>query len=285
MKYIKKGLATILVFLTLTLLFPVSASALTTYIGDFGYELNSTTKEAIIVRYIGKGTEPEMPTDVCGYKVTKISDSVFYENQVINKIVIPNSINTIGDYAFSNCTSLEKIVIPSSVNVLGKGVLSGCTALRKAEVNASVSALPQSTFYNCTSLTDVTLSDQINEYKNFTFYNCSSLKSLVVPRAVTSISDSAFSGAENLKIYCFKDSYAQIFAENKGISYSLFQKGDVNLDGRIDINDATAIQLYIAGKSEISDDSLSLSDVNGDGAILITDATELQKALVGLISL
>ena len=285
MKFIKKAIAVSLVVLALTSMFSVSASALTTYVGDFGYELNGTTKEASIVRYIGTDTEPEIPSEVYDYKVTKIKGSVFSDNKVIKKAVIPDSVQTIGDYVFSNCTSLEEAVIPSSVNSFGKGVFSGCTALGKAEINASVTSLPQSTFYNCTSLSDITLSEQISEYGSFAFYNCKSLRATVVPKTVTSISDTAFSGADIVKILCYKDSYAHTFAESKGISYVLLQKGDVNLDGRVDINDTTAIQRHIAGVSKLSDIGLSLADVNGDGAIQISDATELQKFLVGLIKL
>lgn len=285
MKFIKKAIAISLVVLTLTCMVPLSVSALTTYIGDFGYQLNGTTYEATIVKYIGSDKEPVIPSDVYGYKVTKISSSVFSDNKVIKKIEVPSSVQTIGDYAFSNCTSLEDATIPSSVINLGKGVFSGCSALSKAVINASVSALPQSTFYNCTALSEVTLSDTVTEYGNYVFYNCASLKSMIVPRAITSIADTAFSGADSIKLYCFKDSYAHSFAESKGISYVLFQTGDVNLDGKVDINDATVIQRYIAGHTDLSDSALSLADVNGDGAVMITDATELQKVLVGLVTL
>lgn len=285
MKFIKKAVAISLVALTLTFMVSFSASALTTYIGDFGYQLDGTTYEATIVNYVGSAAEPVIPSNVYGYEVTKISSSVFSDNKAIKKIEIPSSVQTIGDYVFSNCTSLEEAIIPSSVTTLGKGIFSGCSALNKASINASVSVLPQSIFYNCTALSNVTLSDTISGYGNYAFYNCTSLKSMTIPRAVNSIADTAFSGADSVKIYCFKDSYAHTFAESKGISYVLFQTGDVNLDTRVDINDATAIQMYIAGLLNLSDDSLSLADVNGDNAILVTDATELQKALVGLVTL
>lgn len=285
MKFFKKAIAISLVILTLTCMVSFSASALTTYIGDFGYQLDGTTYEATIVKYIGSETEPVIPSDVYGYKVTKISSSVFSDNTAIKKIEIPSSVQTIGDYVFSNCTSLEEAIIPSSVTTLGKGIFSGCSALNKAVINASVSVLPQSIFYNCTALSEVTLSDTISEYGNYVFYNCTSLKSMVVPSSITSIADTAFSGANSITLYCFKDSCAHTFAESKGISYVLFRTGDVNLDGNVDINDATAIQRYIAGHIELSDDSLSLADVNGDNAIMITDATELQKVLVGLVTL
>ena len=51
--------------------------------------------------------------------------------------------------------------------------------------------------------------------------------------------------------------------------------GDVNLDGRVDIRDVTAIQRHIAEIEPLSGQALALADVNGDGEVDIDDATHL----------
>lgn len=57
--------------------------------------------------------------------------------------------------------------------------------------------------------------------------------------------------------------------------------GDVNLDGSIDICDATLIQYFIA--ENIYDEGVSAyGDFDGDGQITVTDVTALQKYLVGI---
>ena len=60
--------------------------------------------------------------------------------------------------------------------------------------------------------------------------------------------------------------------------------GDVNLDGVVTIDDATLVQKYLAGISEL-DDPLQLlaADVDSSGEITIDDSTRIQKYLVGLI--
>lgn len=60
--------------------------------------------------------------------------------------------------------------------------------------------------------------------------------------------------------------------------------GDVNLDGKINIKDATALQKHLAKLQTLSDKSLSVSDTNKDGRITIADATAIQKKIAGLIS-
>lgn len=57
--------------------------------------------------------------------------------------------------------------------------------------------------------------------------------------------------------------------------------GDVNLDGHVDILDATEISKYIVSISTLSDVQRELADYNHDGEINIVDATEIQKLVVG----
>lgn len=71
---------------------------------------------------------------------------------------------------------------------------------------------------------------------------------------------------------------AQMYANYKP-SYIL---GDVDLDGKITIVDATEIQFYVAELSQLSDTSLLAADVSKDGKINIVDATEIQLQLAEL---
>lgn len=66
----------------------------------------------------------------------------------------------------------------------------------------------------------------------------------------------------------------------KGAEVTLL--GDVTLDGKVNIIDATAIQKYLAGSIEFSEVRKLNADVNGDGKISITDATTVQKIIAGM---
>lgn len=57
--------------------------------------------------------------------------------------------------------------------------------------------------------------------------------------------------------------------------------GDVNGDGVVKVNDATAIQKHSVGLELIADKYLVLADLNADGKINVLDATMIQKYLVG----
>ncbi|MBR1482847.1 MAG: dockerin type I repeat-containing protein [Ruminococcus sp.] len=56
-------------------------------------------------------------------------------------------------------------------------------------------------------------------------------------------------------------------------------RGDVNSDGRVDINDATLLQKYLTEMETLTDCQLSAADTNGDGTVSIDDVTVIQKII------
>ena len=61
-----------------------------------------------------------------------------------------------------------------------------------------------------------------------------------------------------------------------------YELGDVNMDGKLNIKDATAIQKNTAKMLELDDIQTLLADFNEDGKVNVKDATQIQKAIVGL---
>ncbi len=62
-----------------------------------------------------------------------------------------------------------------------------------------------------------------------------------------------------------------------------FDIGDVNMDGDINIKDATEIQKNIAKLLQLSDDALYLADFDRDNYVNIKDATAIQKFIAGIV--
>ncbi len=61
------------------------------------------------------------------------------------------------------------------------------------------------------------------------------------------------------------------------------KQGDVNLDAKVNIKDATLIQKHLAKITEVLDFQLQLADVDGKEGVNIKDATHLQKWIAGLV--
>ena len=60
-------------------------------------------------------------------------------------------------------------------------------------------------------------------------------------------------------------------------SARMVKAGDADLNGKVNIVDATCIQMNIAGLSEFSDAQKMVSDVDNNGSVEITDVTLVQK--------
>lgn len=76
---------------------------------------------------------------------------------------------------------------------------------------------------------------------------------------------------------------AYVSADNSTGSYEIDKTkavfGDFNSDGKIDVNDATILQMSISGGHKLSDLKVLSADLNGDGLIMITDVTYLQMKI------
>jgi len=59
--------------------------------------------------------------------------------------------------------------------------------------------------------------------------------------------------------------------------------GDVNLDNKLNIKDATAIQKHLATVITLDSKALSVADFNEDGKLNIKDVTSIQKRLAGIL--
>lgn len=84
--------------------------------------------------------------------------------------------------------------------------------------------------------------------------------------------------------------WADLLGENYTATFEVeitdpnaFTIGDANLDGTINIKDATAIQKFIASLEEFTDEQMRLADFNEDSSVNIKDATTIQKKIAGLI--
>ena len=89
-------------------------------------------------RVVGLGTisslEVTIPSTYKGLPVTEISNNAFSCStngacEYLEKIIIPDSVNTIGDRAFYGCNSLTSVVIPDSVTTMGNSAFYECSSL------------------------------------------------------------------------------------------------------------------------------------------------------------
>ena len=77
------------------------------------------------------------------------------------------------------------------------------------------------------------------------------------------------------EIYLYKDDIS--FDVNITVPY------DVNMDGVVNVIDATLVQKQVVNNVEFDSYQLKLADTDNDGTISVVDATNIQKKIVGLL--
>ena len=201
------------------------------------------------------------------------SNPVFYthnfyvNNELVTDLVIPDGVENIGNAAFCGYRKLTSVSIPGSVTKISAAAFSGCSRL-----------------------TSVSIPDSVESIEAYAFYGCGSMKSVTIPESVTHIGEVAFGylnryeKIEDFTIYGKSGSAAQRYARENGFKFvageePTIKKGDVNLDGSVDIKDVTEIQSALAEFKTLTDEQRTAADVDGNGDVTVADATRLQMYL------
>lgn len=80
-----------------------------------------------------------------------------FEESGVKNIVLPTGITKINNHTFSKCKSLEKIIIPQSVEVIGEKAFFYCFALKMIQIPEGVKEIQSWVFRDCKSLETVIL--------------------------------------------------------------------------------------------------------------------------------
>ena len=135
---------------------------------------------------------------VFGEEVEHIPDFLCNNLRLLNTIVIPNSVTTIGQLAFNSCTGLQKVTIGNSVTTIGERAFSECRGLQKVTIGNSVTTIGKFAFTSCTGLQKVTIGNSVTAIGYGAFDSCSGLTEITIPNAVTTIGVWAFSSCTGL---------------------------------------------------------------------------------------
>lgn len=123
--------------------------------------------------------------------VTQINGSAFRSNS-LRYVQFENGsrLTTINEFAFAS-NSFAEIILPNTIESIGNNAFAACTSLREIVIPEAVSIINNETFYNTTSLEHITLPQHLTTIGKSAFNNAN-LKTLTLPNTLTSIGEKAF---------------------------------------------------------------------------------------------
>ncbi len=165
-----------------------------------------------------------IPEAIEGKKVTKI-DTYFSKGSglsEVTKIVLPDTVKTIGEDAFYDCKKMTSINLPPSLETLEGYAFASCVSLKNITIPSKLTALGEDPFFNCTSLMDIYVYESNPNFKGVdgVLYNKAGNRlisyprgregKVVVPSTVTEIEVGAFAYCNKLKNVILSDKISKL---------------------------------------------------------------------------
>lgn len=114
-----------------------------------------------------------------------IGNQAFMGFSYLDSIVIPSSVKSIGKGAFRKCISLRQMVVPKSVDSIGTYAFAQCNQLQAIWLPSSLRVIPKNMCWQDYSLTHVGVPAELQYIGDYAFSNCTSLKDITLPEGTT----------------------------------------------------------------------------------------------------
>lgn len=147
---------------------------------------------------------------VIGSGVTSIGASAFQDCCELTYISMSSTVTKIGDYAFLECENLPGITLPSGLTAIGEGAFADCYTL-DLSVPSSVTFIGAHAFSG-TAIDTITIPAGVTSIEDSLFYECYDLVTVTINGNVTSIGDYAFWDCVALENFTIPDSVTDIGA-------------------------------------------------------------------------
>lgn len=189
----------------ISLIVPISVQAQSVTVDGIRYEVDLNKQIAFVCGSQDENISgdkillSEVEYNDHSYHVTYLDDYCFDGCTLLNTVVIPETVVTIGEGAFWGCTALESINIPSSVTSLKNDAFHGCSSVISVIIPSTVTYMGRGCFSYCSGLTEVIISEGITSLPIACFAYCTSLPTVVIPSTMESIAQLCFAGCTGLE--------------------------------------------------------------------------------------
>ena len=150
-----------------------------------------------------------------GSNPMKQSKNLYINNvKLQGELVIPNSVEYVGDHTFAYCEDIDAIQIPSSVVYIGTGAFAYCPSITSITISEGVEFIGEEAFSYCSALQYLSIPSSVQysveifedfygkwtEYYNgvYSILGCDNLKTLIVPADFFGVNDYQYAKSDLL---------------------------------------------------------------------------------------
>lgn len=151
--------------------------------------------------------------------VTEIGNYNFTSGNT-NRLVLPDSLLSVGSYSFSGVQSCLKIYIPDEIQTLSDYAFRNAYFLRKClHIPSGLTSLPSNFMYNHRCIKEVIYPEGIENIGNYNLYGCYGVEKVVLPESLKTIGSSFLSNCYNVKTMIIKSSLESCSTTSFSSSY------------------------------------------------------------------
>lgn len=169
-------------------------------------------KAGVATKYTGNKSIVVVPEGV-----TELVPCLFWDNQVIEEVILPDTLVNISGDTFYNSANLRKVNIPKNVKFMGNNPFAGCPNIEVINESPYFN-LVDGILYNkdFTRLIYYPISKKDDRYEikegcrilgKHSFYLCDNLKEVVIPSSIIKLENNPFSGCTRINLVNKTDYY------------------------------------------------------------------------------
>lgn len=173
---------------------------------------NAVSKESILV----------IPSTINGNKIIGISKGAFSGNKNIETVLIPDSVEYIGESAFEGCTNLKTVIMGNNVVSIGDYAFKDCSVLKDIVFSKNLKSIGIGSFSNCESINSFEFPQTIDSFESNSFDGMTSLTTVVFKGNGLDVDDDCFKDSKISEVYGHRETNAKAFAEaNEAVYFEL----------------------------------------------------------------
>ncbi len=111
------------------------------------------------------GESLTVPDIIDDMPAMRIGEHGFAHADMLEEVILPETLIEIDNSAFEGCSSLRGIYIPQSVFRIGNRAFSDCTALEAVYVHGNIQTIENDAFAGCTGLQHILFDGTLRQWK------------------------------------------------------------------------------------------------------------------------